>query len=315
MGGRDIVKRILKDGGGAEEALSLLSRGLPPSDLQSLLMYAFRDRAARLAPSDVLKQYGENRFVKPAAVSSAKLCEIDSAAYSLLPPDFAAVEPSPLSPFGSASALGPVSQDKIVTTARMTEVCPDVTNYLALECAVRRAELLKADRHSLACVKLCASQRQVRAQSFSGPNSFAHFRIFALCTAGHDEGNYQFEREAALEHVSFYVTLLRALAGRGYGVRGIEVETVLYDEACAGLASGVQKGLREALGLPVGAMEKLDQNYYRCMGIHVTAINESGEKIFLADGGFTDWTQKLLGNRKERLLTSGMGTERLAYCF
>ena len=29
------------------------------------------------------------------------------------------------------------------------------------------------------------------------------------------------------------------------------------------------------------------------------------------DGGFTDWTAQLLGNRKERLLISGYGVERL----
>jgi|GEM_PF-4488011 len=36
---------------------------------------------------------------------------------------------------------------------------------------------------------------------------------------------------------------------------------------------------------------------------------------FLVDGGFTDWTQKLLSNRKERLLISGLGSERLLTCF
>ena len=32
----------------------------------------------------------------------------------------------------------------------------------------------------------------------------------------------------------------------------------------------------------------------------------------LADGGFTDWTQRLLADRKERLLTTGIGIDRLA---
>jgi hypothetical protein len=29
----------------------------------------------------------------------------------------------------------------------------------------------------------------------------------------------------------------------------------------------------------------------------------------LVDGGFTDWTRRLLSNAKERLLVSGMGIE------
>ena len=32
----------------------------------------------------------------------------------------------------------------------------------------------------------------------------------------------------------------------------------------------------------------------------------------LIDGGFTTWTQQLLSNNKERLLISGLGTERFA---
>jgi hypothetical protein len=35
----------------------------------------------------------------------------------------------------------------------------------------------------------------------------------------------------------------------------------------------------------------------------------------LIDGGFTTWTQLLLSNRKERLLISGLGTERLCSQF
>jgi len=34
--------------------------------------------------------------------------------------------------------------------------------------------------------------------------------------------------------------------------------------------------------------------------------------IDLGDGGFTDWAARLLGDRKERLLTSAISLERLA---
>ena len=33
------------------------------------------------------------------------------------------------------------------------------------------------------------------------------------------------------------------------------------------------------------------------------------EGIELVDGGFVDWTQKLLGNKKERLLITGTGID------
>ena len=32
----------------------------------------------------------------------------------------------------------------------------------------------------------------------------------------------------------------------------------------------------------------------------------------IGDGGFTDWTARLLSNEKERLLITGYGTDRLA---
>jgi hypothetical protein len=37
-----------------------------------------------------------------------------------------------------------------------------------------------------------------------------------------------------------------------------------------------------------------------------------GEPAEIGDGGFTDWTARLLANQKERLLISGYGLDRLA---
>jgi hypothetical protein len=315
MGKKDVIRRICEGMPEDGDLLHYLSDVLSPADLQSLLMEVHVNRVLRLAPQDVLSAYRTNRFVRPSLVSPVMACEIDAVAYSLLPAGFTAIEISPLSPFGCASTLGPVHQNKIVTATRNTEVCSDVTNYLALECAVRRREILAGDRHSFECVKMCASQRQVRSQPFEGPNSFAHFRVLALCTAGHDEGNFQFEQKAATEHISFYLDLLRTLACRGSSIHEIELETVLFDTAASELESNLRDAFQETLKQKIGRVERLDQNYYQDIGFHIFATNNAGEKLFLADGGFTDWTQKLLGNRKERLLTSGIGTERLAYCF
>jgi hypothetical protein len=37
-----------------------------------------------------------------------------------------------------------------------------------------------------------------------------------------------------------------------------------------------------------------------------------GELEEIGDGGFTDWSQQLTTSRKERLLISGLGLDRLA---
>jgi hypothetical protein len=50
-------------------------------------------------------------------------------------------------------------------------------------------------------------------------------------------------------------------------------------------------------------------NYYTNACFKLWAVNKLGEQYPLADGGFADWTQKILQSRKERLLTSGIGTE------
>ena len=45
--------------------------------------------------------------------------------------------------------------------------------------------------------------------------------------------------------------------------------------------------------------------------LNVTAYTPSGDAVDLGDGGETDWTARLLQNRKERLYTSGIGLDRL----
>ena len=52
--------------------------------------------------------------------------------------------------------------------------------------------------------------------------------------------------------------------------------------------------------------------YYREACVRISIDTPAGERLELVDGGFTDWTQQLLGNRKERLLITGIGLERLA---
>jgi len=49
--------------------------------------------------------------------------------------------------------------------------------------------------------------------------------------------------------------------------------------------------------------------YYSGFCLRISPLAPDGERYPVADGGFTDWTARLLQNRKERLLTSGIGTE------
>lgn len=49
--------------------------------------------------------------------------------------------------------------------------------------------------------------------------------------------------------------------------------------------------------------------YYDSFCFKISAKNSKGQEFPLADGGLTDWTKKLIGSKKERLLISGFGSE------
>jgi hypothetical protein len=53
------------------------------------------------------------------------------------------------------------------------------------------------------------------------------------------------------------------------------------------------------------------RGYYRDLCFKVNAL-VNGVPEDVGDGGFTDWTARLLANGKERLLISGYGIDRLA---
>jgi hypothetical protein len=55
--------------------------------------------------------------------------------------------------------------------------------------------------------------------------------------------------------------------------------------------------------------------YYEGPCFHIKAKNDRGETFVLADGGFVNWTQRLLGDSKERLMTSAIGAELMCRMF
>lgn len=55
--------------------------------------------------------------------------------------------------------------------------------------------------------------------------------------------------------------------------------------------------------------------YYDGPCFHIKLKNAAGESFMLADGGLVNWTQRLLGDSKERLMTSAIGTELLCRMF
>jgi hypothetical protein len=55
--------------------------------------------------------------------------------------------------------------------------------------------------------------------------------------------------------------------------------------------------------------------YYRGPCVRITAVDASGLRLPLVDGGYTNWTARLLSDRRERLLATGIGADLLALRF
>ncbi len=283
---------------GAREALT---RRLPPTDLQTLLIAVARERAAQVTPADVMRRWQQDRFVRPAAADPRRVAAVEARLWQLLPAEFTGIELSPVAPLGTCAAVAGVSQNRIVTTARATEVVSDSTNALAVEAAVRRRGQPRDGRADLA-----ACQRQLRAQVF-GPGAAAHFRLFALVSSARDRGSGRTEASMLAGHLAYWGDVLEALIPD----QQPRIELSVFDNPVLAqrLADTIRPGLgRHASFLIEDPGRTRGRGYYAGVALRITG-NQGGTE--LGDGGLTTWTARLTQDAKERCLVSCIATERL----
>jgi hypothetical protein len=296
---------------------SLLAEKLDPTDLQSLLLEVYRLRAGQRSPAAVLADYARNRFVKPSPVLPRRLLEWERAALAELPPVFEPLILSPVCPLGTASVVASVTQNWSVATSRNTEVVSDSSNVLALECALRRRDLLKRQSKSTDAVHLASSHRLLRAQRFESPHSYSHFSTFVLCTAGRDCGDMAFELAALALHIDFYVRALRRFLKPDLRLR-LAVSDFSPQVTCATLESQLLAPIRarfENIECVLDSERQAGRGYYDDVCFKIYAQNREGQMLELGDGGSVSWTRKLLSNSKERMVSSGIGSERVCTAF
>jgi hypothetical protein len=265
--------------------------GLSQSELQSVLLDVARERAAKVTPARLLQRWQQDRFVQPSPVDPRRLVKTQYRLWELLPAQFAGVQLSPVAPLGTCSALATINQHQVVSTIRGTEVAGDPTNELAIEAAVRRRA--GQDR-----VHLAACQRVVRAQPFDAPGMAAHFELFVLVSSGRDTGSGRTEAELLVDHLRFWQDVLGD---------GADLSFTMFRPSA--VRERIDDTVRPALG--VGLREDAERTksatYYAGLGLGIDHAELGG----LGDGGFTTWTADLLGDAKERCLTSCISTERL----
>ncbi|GAA0821988.1 hypothetical protein ACFQVD_41120 [Streptosporangium amethystogenes subsp. fukuiense] len=314
------LDRVLREGA-APGLLSALVERLSPTDLQTLLLEVYRRRAATVTPGGLLRAYERNRFTAPSVLDAGELARLDALGHERLARHgFTGLALSPVCPLGTNSAVATVDQHKMVTTVRNTEVVSDATNVLALECAVRRRELLRADPRSRRRVRLAATHRVVRAQLFAGPGMPAHFALLALCTAGRAEGSFAFETAALAEQIGVHLDVLRGARELGHRISAVHVFLTDLTEGRHRQALREHVLDRLARAHP-GTTFAFDDDrvsgrgYYDGACFEIRATTSTGDDHSLGDGGFTTWTAGLLSDAKERLLISGLGLERLCGLF
>jgi hypothetical protein len=191
----------------------------------------------------------------------------------------------------------------------------DATSTLALAAALMRKESLDNDAKSTRAFKGCTSHRLLRAQRFGEEKFSAHFRVFSLVSAGRDTGNYDFEMVHLEEHIGFYLNLcdkLRILDVAEVHVSDFSGE---FNLALIGeIFERLKSRFRDARFMLVPERTEA-RNYYAPLAFRVRFKDAQGDTWDIVDGGFTDWTQILLNNRKERFLSSAIGSELLFRVF
>lgn len=296
------LRRILEDAELATGVERLTQ--LNGQDLTTVLLHLLGERTTSTAPVDVLAG-SHGRFTVPSPIDAAELASLRSAAFEALD-GFDPIELAPVVPLGTHAALGGVDQNNVVSAVRGLELAADPTVGLAIEAANRRRALLDADPRSGTSVRLATSQRITRAQRFDGPRSFAHFELAAAVVAGRAGPSRSTEVASATD-------LLRPMCEWTARTAGVPVRLRL-----TGLdgRDDVIGQVGEALASPTVHVEAWPEReagraYYSTMCFKL-GVDVGTELVEVGDGGFVDWTARMLENRKERLVAGAVSLERLA---
>ena len=273
---------------------------LSGSELNTLLLNLFRKRIQQIKPSELLRQYAQNRFSTPATIDPIKYKEAEivwlekAGNYG-----FKALLLSPLTPLGSCSVVGYVDQNNVVSALRGSEVVSDATNVLALKVA---DDIKHGETHTIR--RYCATHRLVRGQKYQNPAFSAHFGMFCMVSGGSHQNNSLLENELIREHVSFYLDLLSST----FDKRHLLVEIYLSGNMNeSGHVGGSIKQICQNLKFNSNT-KNLDTKYYQVLRFKIF-LKHQNHWIDIVDGGFVDWTQKLLENKRQKLFISGAGLE------
>jgi hypothetical protein len=119
------------------------------------------------------------------------------------------------------------------------------------------------------------------------------------------------------QHIRFYLESLKDFLSSDIPLRVtvIDLSPDSHNDTNFGAPLENLKKEFNDVDMSLEKMPTKGKEYYRELRFKVHATPARGSEIELVDGGGTDWTQKLLNNAKERLIISGIGSERLCEKF
>lgn len=303
-----IVSKILERIG-QPQLVEQLSENLSGSELNSLLLEVFKRKTSAIEPAELLRHYQKNRFVKPAdlPVIELKRMELDLLLF-FQKLSFQPIELSPVSVLGSCSVVATADQHKVLSALRGTEVLADATNSIALHISDLKKTAEWKPQSAEEKLRFATIQRHVRTQSIPEGKGFTpHFRIGCLVTSGVDTGNFIFEQESLTEHMMVMSSLFRDY----YKVDDISFRFLCrggYDrpQELARQLSEFARSRQKHIAIQVVDHPDKAINYYKGIQYKIDIVVK-GKTWEIGDGGFVDWPQQLLQNKKERMLTTGIG--------
>lgn len=305
-----IVEKILERIG-YPDLVRALAQDISGTELNTLLLEVFDHRTKACTPPELLRLYGLNRFVKPADLPVIDLKKMELDILELFQQcAFEPIELSPVAAIGSCSVVAPADQKKILSALRGTEVLADATNSLALHIAHLKKEKSWTPKEPSERMRFAVIQRHLRTQQITGTGFTPHFKIGCLVSAGYDTGSFAFEKEAMREHIQSMKEIFRNY----FKVEGLSFRFLCRTggysdpvELARQVKAFIEKEHPDTIVTIVEAPEKTI-SYYKGIQYKVDII-VNGKSYEIGDGGFVDWTQQLLQNRKERMFSTGFGFE------
>jgi len=294
------IAKLLAAKKGYTTLVEAVTSELSGTEFNTLLLSLFQARSRKIKKHELVHQMQKNRFCIPSPVDAIAFKELEIKwLKSARDSHFEILTLSPLAPIGTCSVVGKVAQNNIVSALRGTEVVSDITNVIALLIAQQWKNKKRND-----IIKYAATHRLVRAQALNNPAFSAHFGIFCMVTGDMDTGDYHFEIENIFDHLHVHLNLL----SKEFKKEKLITKIYVYDN------EKLSKGIRDRSKPFEGNFKinvedtKAEGDYYQSARFKIF-LEHKGMQVNLTDGGFVDWTQQLIPNKKHRLIISGSGLE------